>query len=136
MDGKLKSFKRKLCNIICAEDSCSAWDTCRVHKELEQAFLNAGWHSKSECLKSLRQLDARAFERVHSEPGFPDLIILHNGYLLVAECKSEQGKLTEAQREWLQAFGLTEAQVCIWRPSNWDEIVVTPKMMMIGGKHG
>lgn len=68
---------------------------------------------------------------VHSPAGFPDLVLVRRERLLFVELKSERGRLTTAQEEWLGALravctrrgllGLPE--VAVWRPSDWDQIV-------------
>ena len=62
-----------------------------------------------------------------SEPGWPDLVLLKPGTpgvrarLIVAELKSENGKLTAAQQLWLN--GLSECiQTYVWRPADWGRI--------------
>jgi hypothetical protein len=54
--------------------------------------------------------------------GFPDLVLLKGNLVIVAEIKSEKGKLSDAQRDWLSAWEMTEADVYVWRPQDWDEI--------------
>ena len=54
--------------------------------------------------------------------GFPDLVLLKGNRVIVAEIKSEKGKLSDAQRDWLSAWEMTEADVYVWRPQDWDEI--------------
>ena len=49
--------------------------------------------------------------------GFPDLLLLRNGKLIVAELKSEKGSLTNDQAEWLSEFKECDGvQVFIWTP--------------------
>lgn|SRR3990167_7349518 len=59
-----------------------------------------------------------------SEPGFPDLILLRNGIMLVAELKREGKKPTAKQNEWLREFGKLPAQVItrVWYPSDIEAI--------------
>lgn len=55
--------------------------------------------------------------------GFPDLVLVRDSSprLLFAECKSETGKLTKEQEEWLRRLRLAhyKAAVWVWRPSDW-----------------
>jgi len=62
---------------------------------------------------------------IHSPRGFPDLVLVHpsKNRVIFAELKSEKGKLTEEQVEWLDALGKCGQEVYVWRPSNWEEIV-------------
>ena len=55
-------------------------------------------------------------------PGFPDLMLLKPGRLIVAEVKSQKGRLTFAQEVWLEAFRETHAEVYVWRPDDWPEV--------------
>lgn len=49
--------------------------------------------------------------------GFPDLTLAKDGRVLFVELKSERGRLTEAQKTWLEALGGH-----VWRPSDWQKI--------------
>lgn len=55
-----------------------------------------------------------------SEPGFPDLVLVHprTGDLVMAELKSGNGRLTHAQREWTAALAAAGLSVFIWRPAD------------------
>jgi hypothetical protein len=62
---------------------------------------------------------------VRSEPGFPDVLAVRAGRLVVAELKSLTGKLTPAQEQWLGALGAVPCcEVYIWYPTDeyWQEI--------------
>lgn len=60
-----------------------------------------------------------------SEPGFPDLVMIRKGRLIVAELKTERGKVTVSQQEWLDDFRAVEGppSVHLWRPSHADEVM-------------
>jgi Holliday junction resolvase len=64
-----------------------------------------------------------------STEGFPDIVCVRNGRMVIAELKREKGgRVTPAQREWLQQLRLVAQASCgavecyLWRPSQWDEI--------------
>lgn len=65
---------------------------------------------------------------IHSEAGFPDLVLVRDGKLIFAELKTEVGKLTEAQKEWIRQLALCMdkstcvVDVYVWRPSDMDKI--------------
>ena len=59
----------------------------------------------------------------HSPAGFPDCVMVRGDRLVIAELKSEKGKVSEKQFEWLEALGRAKSEVYLWRPSNFDEIV-------------
>jgi len=54
--------------------------------------------------------------------GFPDLILLRDGRIVVVEVKAEKGKCSPEQLDWLNAWDMTEADMYVWRPSDWPEI--------------
>lgn len=61
-----------------------------------------------------------------SVAGFPDLIMInpYRGDLVVAELKTERGKLSPYQWNWLETFRSVKGppRVFLWRPSDADEI--------------
>lgn len=70
-----------------------------------------------------------SWSSIHSPNGYPDLCLvkeLANGTakLVYFELKSETGKLTKSQKEWLSILGKVPNVIakCI-RPSDWDDIV-------------
>lgn len=62
-----------------------------------------------------------------SEPGFPDLVLVKNGFVIFAELKTEKGRVSEAQEKWLRNLGSGEGcfSVFLWRPKMWDGIART-----------
>ena len=61
---------------------------------------------------------------LHSPSGFPDLVMVRDRRQVFAELKSEKGKLTEYQLEWLKALQEVPGnEVFVWRPSDWENIV-------------
>lgn len=54
--------------------------------------------------------------------GFPDLVLTRPPELLIAELKAEKGRLSDAQKHWLQEFDLCDIEWYIWKPSDWDDI--------------
>jgi VRR-NUC domain len=63
------------------------------------------------------------FDSRRSVPGFPDLVLVRPPSVVVAELKTDRGRLTPVQRDWLEA--LTQCpglEVYVWRPSDWEAI--------------
>jgi hypothetical protein len=59
-----------------------------------------------------------------SEPGFTDLVMVRPPSVLFVELKTTTGRLTPAQREWIEALGCCPGiEAHVWRPSQWNEIV-------------
>lgn len=66
---------------------------------------------------------------IHSPSGFPDLLMLRGERMVIAELKSQEGRLTDAQWEWLEHFRcLPWAEVFLWRPGDWPEIEAVLKL--------
>ena len=59
--------------------------------------------------------------RAKTSVGFPDLIMIRDGQLVVAELKSEKGKLSQEQIHWLTSFNWLDknCRVFVWRPEQW-----------------
>lgn len=52
--------------------------------------------------------------------GFPDVLAVKGSTLIVAELKSDKGKLTDAQELWLRAWEPIASLVTVWRPIDWE----------------
>lgn len=57
------------------------------------------------------------------DAGFPDLVMAHPAHgIIIAELKSQKGRISEAQLEW--AIALRESvRVRFWRPSDLADII-------------
>jgi VRR-NUC domain len=61
---------------------------------------------------------------VHSAAGWPDLALVKAPRFVVAEIKTQRGRLTAAQRDWLEELeDYPGIEVFVWRPSDWPQIV-------------
>jgi VRR-NUC domain-containing protein len=52
--------------------------------------------------------------------GFPDLVLARRGVLILAEVKSDSGKLSALQERWLAELG---PHGRIWFPKDWAKIM-------------
>ncbi len=57
--------------------------------------------------------------------GFPDLVLVGRGRVLLRELKTNRGRTTIEQEVWLESLGEAEADVDVWRPRDWPEILAT-----------
>lgn len=71
--------------------------------------------------------------------GLPDLILARGGVVLLAELKSQEGRVSTEQREWLAASGGV-----VWRPAELARVAcwlvsrrggVVPCSCCVGGAH-
>lgn len=61
-----------------------------------------------------------------SNAGFPDLVLVRNR-VIYAELKTDRGAVRREQAEVMAALRKAGAEVYLWRPAMWDEIVATLK---------
>lgn len=60
---------------------------------------------------------------VHSARGWPDLALCRPPRLILAELKSEKGKTTPDQDQWLSLLSQCPGvEVYLWRPGDLDDI--------------
>lgn len=52
--------------------------------------------------------------------GFPDLIAVKGQTCLFIECKSEKGKLSLEQKDWIERLKLVTGISQVFRPSNYE----------------
>lgn len=63
------------------------------------------------------------YDSRRSTPGFPDIIAIKPPRMLAIECKTERGKVTPAQQQWLDVLaGVPGVTAMVARPSDWDRV--------------
>lgn len=79
---------------------------------MEQAAGYLGW-------RCFHDRDSR-----RNNPGFPDLVCIRDGKLLVLELKTEKGRVRPEQVEWLDDFAQVPGVVArIVRPADVDDVL-------------
>ncbi len=73
------------------------------------------------------------FDSRRSEPGYPDLTLVGLSGVVFRELKSSTGRLTPAQRTWLDRLSQAGADADVWRPSDWPARVLD-EIHGIGGR--
>lgn len=92
-----------------------------------------------ELARILGWLAYHTHDSRRSQPGFPDLVLVRGERLIFAELKSENGRVSPAQKVWLGALehvaGEVErstddrrsrpgrVEVYLWRPADWPDTV-------------
>lgn len=56
-----------------------------------------------------------------SNPGFPDLVLVRDR-VLFRELKTDKGRLTKEQEDWIAKLTKAGANAGVWRPRDWDSI--------------
>ena len=65
------------------------------------------------------------------DAGFPDLTLARGGRVILAELKTDRGRLTASQERWVR-----EAGAVVWRPHQWADIVVVLSPLPAAGAAG
>lgn len=55
---------------------------------------------------------------IEGDPGFPDLCLARDGFVLLVELKSEKGRVSPEQAQWIKHSGAE-----VWRPRDWPLIL-------------
>ena len=58
----------------------------------------------------------------HSPSGFPDLVLIRPPWVLYAELKKQDGKVTATQQRVHELLRKCGAEVYVWRPSDEEDI--------------
>lgn len=60
---------------------------------------------------------------IQGDPGWPDLVLVRAGHLIIRELKAEGARPSAEQWVWLEALeSVGHIETGIWRPSDWPEI--------------
>jgi hypothetical protein len=82
-----------------------------VHHDLPSQRANGSWATATQ-----------------GDSGFPDLVLVHPGNsvhkatVLYAELKTQRGKTTASQEQWLTALRACGQMAFVWRPTQMGEI--------------
>lgn len=71
-------------------------------------WLHIKWHHETDSRRS--------------KAGFPDLVLCGRGGVAVVELKSDKGRVSAAQEEWLDALNSGGVTAMVWRPSQWEAV--------------
>ena len=65
---------------------------------------------------------------IRSERGWPDVAMVRPPRLILAELRTDRGKVTPHQQEWLDLLGACPGvETHLWRPSDFDRIAEVMK---------
>ena len=81
--------------------------------------------------KTLGLLCYHTHDSRRSEPGFPDLVIVGRGGVLIRELKRQRGKVTVAQTVWLDALEHAGADAGVWRPADLLDGTILSQMRAV-----
>ena len=63
------------------------------------------------------------YDSRRSSPGFPDLCLVRGAACIMAELKTDTGRLSKAQAAWIAALDVVPGiEAVIWRPRHWATV--------------
>lgn len=62
------------------------------------------------------------YDSRRSHPGWPDLVLVRPPELIIAELKTDKGRVTRAQQDWLDDLAACEVETVVWRPRDFGAI--------------
>ena len=71
-----------------------------------------------DLAKIFHWLYYHTWRSIHSPAGFPDCVLVRGNRIIFAELKSEKGKVSTSQQEWLDALKETSVEVFLWYSSD------------------
>lgn len=65
-----------------------------------------------------------------SAPGFPDLVLVNprTGRVLYRELKTNKGRVSPAQQDWLDGLAAAGQDVGVWRPNDLDTGLIVAQL--------
>jgi hypothetical protein len=97
----------------------------QTEKQFQAAVLELaqqlGWRI-AHFNDSRRQIRPGVFVGDSDAAGWPDLVLCRPPRLLVVELKTDKGRVSPAQVEWLQVLTLCGVNARVWRPADWPTI--------------
>jgi hypothetical protein len=97
----------------------------------EDALIDAGhrfgWRAHAE--RRSRSASGKHATAIKGDRGWPDVVLAHESKgLVIVELKAQTGSFGEGQIDWLEtidrAAGTGRVLVAVWRPCDWEFIVV------------
>ena len=71
--------------------------------------------------RQLGYLVYHTWTSIRSEPGFPDVVMVKDGRLIIAELKRDGREPEIPQRRWLDAFSQVPGiETYVWHGSDWE----------------
>lgn len=80
---------------------------------------------QKQVVQAARMLGWRVYhthDSRRSEPGWPDLALVRDR-LVMAELKTDTGRVSPEQRQWLDALASAGVETYLWRPRDIDEVL-------------
>jgi len=80
---------------------------------------------QAQVVRYAKQLGWRVYhthDSRRSEPGWPDLALVRDR-LVMAELKTDTGRVSDDQQQWLALLTAAGVETYLWRPKDVDEVL-------------
>lgn len=92
--------------------------------QLARLFKWSWWHDTATNAPRVCHRCKAPLRIPRNEPGWPDLLLVRDDTLIVAELKKDDGKLEPEQTAWLERFkAVRRIMVVVWRPRDHADVV-------------
>lgn len=92
------------------------------------------WQDQVVELATLyRWVHFHVYDSRRSDPGWPDLVLARPPELLVAELKTDKGRLTTAQTDWLSRLAACGIETHVWRPRDFERVHARLRLAQAAG---
>lgn len=93
----------------------------RASQRLSRITEAALQRAVEECARALGYMVYHTHDSRRSERGFPDLCLARarDGRFIMAELKTDRGRVRPEQREWLAALAACGIETYLWRARDW-----------------
>lgn len=95
-----------------------------LEKDFQQAVIDLARHGgwKVHHARTVK-MSTGHWATVQGDNGFPDLMLAHRHKgIIFAELKTDKGRLSDAQLEWIATLEEAGAEVYVWRPAQMNLI--------------
>lgn len=101
------------------EETILAWPEAKLQEQVIILARALGW-----------ELIYHVYDSRRSHPGFPDLVLVHPsaGRTLFVELKSTKGRLSPAQRLWIEGLRLAGQDATVWRPADFHSGLIEKEL--------
>ena len=91
-------------------------------KNLLESITEKDWQESVINLALMyRWTHYHTYRSTRSPSGFPDLVLVRER-IIFAELKTEKGRLTATQEEWLGRLKTAGGEVYLWRPRDLEDV--------------
>lgn len=82
-------------------------------------------------IRALHLMAYHTYDSKRSVSGFPDLVVVGERGVLYRELKTDKGRTSAYQVQWLAALTAAGEDAKVWRPADFESIIV-PELRALG----